>query len=346
MPMSVMKINTTPIVSVVMPIFKHSPAQLIRAINSILSQTLTDFEFIIIDGNPNGNNKKIIRRFADCRIKYFKTIGYINCLNLGISKSRSKYIARMESDDISYPEHLQEQVNFLEAHPDVDLCSCLVKFTGDIKPHISPYTADISLIGLIKNPCFVHAAMMFKRSLNLKYEHLKPLEDCLLFRKLLLNGKKMAIINKVLFENHISSKSLMNRHTKLIACYFAKLNAFSIAKYIGYPLSFADKIFTKHHFSKQETLEFLAFSKISQKALPNLNTTKLLAPYFHYIASHCGFNIYASFAYCQTYFTYDVKQAIKKLAKFMFTVKNERFGDKKYKVLQIFGIRIKLKAKK
>lgn len=95
--MSVMKINTTPIVSVVIPIFKHSPAQLIRAINSILSQTLTDFEFIIIDGNPNGNNKKIIRRFADCRIKYFKTIGYINCLNLGISKSRSKYIARMES---------------------------------------------------------------------------------------------------------------------------------------------------------------------------------------------------------------------------------------------------------
>ena len=144
--MSVMKINTTPIVSVVMPIFKHSPAQLIRAINSILSQTLTDFEFIIIDGNPNGNNKKIIRRFADCRIKYFKTIGYINCLNLGISKSRGKYIARMESDDISYPERLQEQVNFLEAHPDVDLCSCLVKFTGDIKPHISPYTADISLI--------------------------------------------------------------------------------------------------------------------------------------------------------------------------------------------------------
>lgn len=95
--MSIMKINTTPIVSVVMPIFKHSPAQLIRAINSILSQTLTDFEFIIIDGNPNGNSEKIIRRFADCRIKYFKTIEYINCLNLGIGKSRGKYIARMES---------------------------------------------------------------------------------------------------------------------------------------------------------------------------------------------------------------------------------------------------------
>ena len=327
--MSVMKTNTTPIVSVVMPIFKHSPAQLIRAVNSILSQTFTNFELIIVDGNPNDLNEKIIRRFTDCRIKYFKTIGYINCLNLGISKSRGKYIARMESDDVSYPERLQEQTNFLEAHPDVDLCSCLVKFTGDIKPHISPYTADISLIGLIKKPCFVHAAMMFKRSLNLKYERLKPLEDCLLFRKLLLNGKKMAIINKVLLENHISAKSLMNRHSKLINCYFAKMNAFSIAKYTGYPLSFADKIFTKHHFSKQEALEFSDFSKAAQKTLSNLNTTKLFAPYFHYIASHCGVNIYASFAYCQTYFAFDLKQAIKKLAKFTFTVKKRAFRRQK-----------------
>ena len=341
-----MKINTIPIVSVVMPIFKHSPAKLIRAVNSILAQTFTDFELIIVDGSPNGNNEKIIRRFTDCRIKYFKTIGYINCLNLGISKSRGKYIARMESDDVSYPERLQEQVNFLEAHPDVDLCSCLVKFTGDIKPYISAYAADISLIELIKKPCFVHSAMMFKRSLNLKYEHLKPLEDCLLFRKLLLNGKKMAIINKVLFENHISANSLMNRHSKLITCYFSKINAFSITKYIGYPLSFTDKIFTKHHFSKQEALEFSDFSKAAQKALPNLNTTKLFAPYFHYIANHCGFNIYASFDYYQTYFAFDVKQAIKKSAKFTFTVKNERFGGKKYKVLQIFGCKIKLKAKK
>lgn len=344
--MSVMKINKIPIVSVVMPIFKHSSAQLVKAVNSILSQTLTDFEFIIIDGSPNGNNEKIIRRFADHRIKYFKAIGYINCLNLGIGKSRGKYIARMESDDVSYPERLQEQVNFLKAHPDVDLCSCLVKFTGDIKPHISAYAADISLIELIKNPCFVHSAMMFKRSLNLKYEHLKPLEDCLLFRKLLLNGKKMAIINKVLFENHISANSLMNRHSKLITCYFSKINAFSIAKYIGYSLSFADNMLAKHHFSEQEALEFLAFSKAAQKALPSLNTTKLFAPYFHYIASHCGFNIYTSFAYCQTYFAFDVKQAIKKLAKFTFTIKNERFCGKKYKVLQIFGGKIKLKAKK
>lgn len=341
-----MKTNINPLVSVVMPIFKHSPAQLIRAVNSILLQTFTDFELIIVDGNPNDDNHKIISTIADKRIKYFKAIGYINCLNLGIGKSRGKYIACMESDDVSYPERLKEQVDFLNTHPDVDLCSCLVKFVGDIKPHISPYTADISLIGLISAPCFVHSAMMFRKSLNIKYEHLKPLEDCLLFSKLLLSGKEMAIINKVLHENHISAKSLMNRHSKLINCYFAKMNAFSIAKYIGYQLSFADKTFTKHHFSKQEALEFLAFSQAAQKALPNLKIAQLLAPYFHYIATHCDFNIYKSALYYQTYFAYDVMQAVKKAAKFVFTVKNERFGGKKYKVLQIFGIRIKLKAKK
>lgn len=78
--MSVMKINTTPIVSVVMPIFKHSPAQLIRAINSILSQTLTDFEFIIIDGNPNGNKKKLSADLPIAALNILKPSGILIAL--------------------------------------------------------------------------------------------------------------------------------------------------------------------------------------------------------------------------------------------------------------------------
>ena len=66
-----------PIVSVVMPIYKHSEEQLLTAINSILNQTFTDFELIIADGNIHDNNYKIISNIDDNRIKYFQITGYI-----------------------------------------------------------------------------------------------------------------------------------------------------------------------------------------------------------------------------------------------------------------------------
>lgn len=335
-----------PSVSVVMPIYNHSRAQLLAAVNSILTQTLTDFELIIVDGNPDNSNYKIIHNLDDKRIKYFKTIGYINCLNLGIRKSRGKYIARMDSDDISLPTRLQKQFDFLETHPEADLCSCKAKLFGDIKPRDSAYISDLSLVGLISHSDFIHPAMMFRRSLNLQYEHIKPVEDCLLFRKLILDGKKMVILNHTLFKNNVSSESLMARHPELTALQVAKTNVWSIAKYLNYPLSFTDSIMKKRCFLKQEISEFLDFSKTAQKALPSLDIMKLFAPYLRFISSHTDFNIYTASAYYKTYFSYDCKQILKKTAKFLFTVKNERINGVKYKIVQFCGYKIKLSVKK
>ena len=83
-----------------MPIFIHKEWQLTAAIKSILNQTYENIEFIIVDGSSTSKNYDIIKRFNDSRIFYYQTKGYINCLNLGLAKSKGEYIARMDSDDI------------------------------------------------------------------------------------------------------------------------------------------------------------------------------------------------------------------------------------------------------
>ena len=109
-----------PKVSVLMPIYKTNEVYLRAAIESILSQTFTDFEFLILDDCPDESREKIIASYSDERIKYTK-----NSCNLGISASRNKlidmaqgeYLAVFDHDDISLPERFAKEVAYLDANP-------------------------------------------------------------------------------------------------------------------------------------------------------------------------------------------------------------------------------------
>ena len=112
-----------PLVSVVMPVY-NGEAFLAVAIESILTQTFSDFEFIIIDDASQDASAAIIRDFAerDDRIRFFqheRNRGEGGARNHGIAESRGEYIAGMDCDDISLPERLQMQVDFLQAQPDI-----------------------------------------------------------------------------------------------------------------------------------------------------------------------------------------------------------------------------------
>ena len=115
-----------------MPVFIHKEYRLTAAIKSILNQTYKNIELIIVDGSSTSKNYDVIKSFSDNRIFYYKTKGYINCLNLGLSKSKGEYIARMDSDDISYKTRIEEQYNFLIKNKDIDICSVQAKLFGDI----------------------------------------------------------------------------------------------------------------------------------------------------------------------------------------------------------------------
>ncbi len=127
-----------PELSVVMPVYNASRF-LKEAIESILQQTFTDFEFIIIDDCSTDNSVAIIKSYKDDRIQlYFndKNSGISYTLNKGIKLANAEWIARMDSDDISYPERLQKQHDFILQHPDGDLFSCWVNVVDQDKKFI------------------------------------------------------------------------------------------------------------------------------------------------------------------------------------------------------------------
>jgi hypothetical protein len=160
----------SPIVSVVMSVF-NGQAFLSEAIESILSQSFRDFEFVIVDDGSTDATAKIISAYAsrDGRMRIFRheNKGRAESLNVGISLAQARYIARMDADDIALPERLQMQVDFMELHPEVGLLGGaveLINTQGQILRIVRPPLEDTELRSLLlsNNPMFHPAVVMRK----------------------------------------------------------------------------------------------------------------------------------------------------------------------------------------
>ncbi len=111
-----------PLISVIMPVY-NAGNFLVDSIESILKQTYDNFEFIIVDDGSTDNSWQIIKDYAkeDSRIKSFKNkknLGVSVTSNFAISKTKGKYIARMDADDVSFPTRFKKQLNFLQKNKD------------------------------------------------------------------------------------------------------------------------------------------------------------------------------------------------------------------------------------
>lgn len=111
-----------PKVTVLMSVY-NSEEYLREAIDSILSQTFTDFEFLIINDGSKDDSLKIIKSYKDKRIRLVsrENKGLVASLNEGIQLARGEYLARQDSDDVSLPSRLAKEVSFLENNPDIAL---------------------------------------------------------------------------------------------------------------------------------------------------------------------------------------------------------------------------------
>jgi len=112
------------VVSVLMPVF-NVEKYLVESIDSILNQTYTDFKFYIINDGSSDGSEEVILGYDDPRIEYINNNsnqGYIKCLNQAIELVDSKYIIRMDSDDIALPTRIEKQVAYMEANPTVVVC--------------------------------------------------------------------------------------------------------------------------------------------------------------------------------------------------------------------------------
>jgi glycosyltransferase involved in cell wall biosynthesis len=119
-----------PCVSVLMPVYEGE-RYLDEAIQSILSQTFRDFELIVIDDGSTDGTPEIIERYrrADGRIRAFEQAnhGLAATLNRGLELAQGDYVARMDQDDISFPERLAIQVAFMNAHQQVGICGTWIE---------------------------------------------------------------------------------------------------------------------------------------------------------------------------------------------------------------------------
>ncbi len=329
-----------------MPVFNHPARRLRRAVESILNQTYSDFELIVVDGGSTDANSRVIGEFDDPRIVFRKAKGYINCLNLGLKTARGVYIARMDSDDVSLPQRLEEQVRFLEQNPRVDLCSCQAELFGDAAPRVTDYPENVDLAVCVEMCGIVHPAMMFRRELNVEFEHVKPCEDSLLFRRLLLDGRVIKNLNKVLFKSRVNGDSIMARHPEWTARLMSKINldAFDRLPDLKGKLGFS--ALDKKRFSVSDFSNFFAFVEEAKKsdALRGMRVGSVFRPYLDYMISHCENKPAVWCKLLTSRAFHDIYRSARAIFRQIFSVRNKRLPDgRKIKVLTVSGLEIVLR---
>lgn len=154
-----------PKISVIMPAY-NAEKYIREAIDSILGQTFTDFEFIIIDDASSDSTVSIIESYDDERIRFFKNdenMGVARTLNRGLEMAKGEYIARMDSDDISLPKRFEKQVKFLDDNKNVAVCGSAVELFGAVNETRSFSKESSSLkVDLLFSSCIAHPSVMMR----------------------------------------------------------------------------------------------------------------------------------------------------------------------------------------
>ena len=159
-----------PIISVIMPVYNEEK-YLASAIDSILNQTFTDFELIILDDGSTDKTRHIIETYTkkDSRVIPVyndENRGLVYNLNYGLRIAQGKYIARMDGDDIALPNRFKEQVDYLVRHEEIIICGTWVRTIGDaeLENHIKGDSSELK-IRLLYRPIIAHPTYMMKRTL-------------------------------------------------------------------------------------------------------------------------------------------------------------------------------------
>ena len=211
------------LVSIILSVY-NSEKTIEGCVNSLISQTYENIEILINDDCSTDNSFDILNKISQKHknIKLFQNetnLGLTKSLNLLIDRATGDFIARQDADDISYPERIETQINYLN-NQSLDVCTsrAKVKNSSSKIPGISFFLPN-NLIIKFKNP-FIHGTLMIKKKTLEeagKYdEKFYYAQDYKLFSDLIKNKIKIGKINNLLYElnmeNNISTNSLKEQN--------------------------------------------------------------------------------------------------------------------------------------
>lgn len=160
---------SAPAITVLMPVYNAAPF-LRESVSSILGQTFRDFELLIIDDGSTDHSVKVLELFNDQRIRlvrHAENQRLIATLNEGLLLAKGKYVARMDADDVSLPNRLQLQWDYMERHPDVAVCGMQMEDLDKRQALSRVYEApDMISAALLFSCALAHPTVMIRRAVT------------------------------------------------------------------------------------------------------------------------------------------------------------------------------------
>lgn len=211
------------LVSILLPLYNEELLIANRAINSICNQTYSNLEVILLLDNPNNIHlRDLMLEFAqkDYRMRCIfneTNLGLPKTLNRGIDVAQGEYIARMDADDVSYPERIEKQLNYMLLHPDIDLLgsnAIIIDEEGQEIGRYSKLTHDTTIKFFLKhcNSAMIHPTWFGKAEVfkKCRYRNFLSGQDYDFLLRAYASGFRFHNLKDPLLKYRIPQKSLQS----------------------------------------------------------------------------------------------------------------------------------------
>lgn len=251
-----------PKISVVMPVY-NGEKYLREAMESILEQSFSDFEFIVVNDGSTDSSSEIIKSFSDPRIVYIDNgtnFGLSRSFNTAIRVARGTYIARMDADDVSALNRLERQLSFLKRHPHVDIVGSSLLFIDEKSNVLRSYHKQLDHVSIKFSSLFstpmMHPTVMGKASVFKSHEYNENLH----------NSEDYDLWSRLLFETQTHFANIWE----------------PLLKYRTYPHSFTqtlnlDKRIVSAHNTIKNMKRYLPLSEAEVRLIVSLRQEKNLS---------------------------------------------------------------------
>ena len=218
-----------PKITVLMPVY-NAALHLGQALESILAQSFSDFEFLIIDDASTDGSAALLAAFHDQRMRVVRNpvnLGVAATLNSGLQMARGQYIARMDADDISLPARLERQVTYLDSHPEVSVVGVKVVLidadgneTGSWREDLETSSAAQIRATLPEHNCIAHPGVMIRRDAALGFGYRAGLpyaQDYELWLRMTAAGCRIEKLDEVLLKYRVHHGSITSQSNRTAA---------------------------------------------------------------------------------------------------------------------------------